>query len=156
MECHLGIADKRLDHIQIYVRSLPSENPYSIRSNASPTPQSNRPAPRSRFMLCDRDIGASCFADFEYAAINCRPQRARAVIFLLFFLTAAACYSLGAAWYFWLWLQLRKNDPFWIDRLLESSAVLVLATLFWPVVVPICYSELLQSEIRGHREASNE
>lgn len=77
------------------------------------------------------------------------------IIFVIMTLMAAACYLLGAAWYFWLWLELwqASNPNNWIDDLLESSVVLLIATLFWPLVVSICYSKIVEGIIRRRREA---
>ena len=75
------------------------------------------------------------------------------MIFIILLLVVAICYFLGAAWYLWLWLQLIKSEPSWVDSLLQSSGALLLAVIFWPIVVPICYSELLHSIIRHRREA---
>lgn len=75
------------------------------------------------------------------------------IIFVILVLMAAVCYLLGAAWYSNLWSRLleispvkSKDDFFW------SIATLLVATVIWPVVVCVCYSDLLERKIRRYRQ----
>lgn len=58
-------------------------------------------------------------------------------------------YLLMAAWVLTIWLKFFKQDTSLSseDRLL-SMVILVIATILWPVVVPIAYLELLQEKIK--------
>ena len=54
-------------------------------------------------------------------------------------------YLLMASCFFYSWLKLFKQDTnLSSDERLLSQIVLVIATILWPVVVPITYLELLK------------
>lgn len=59
-------------------------------------------------------------------------------------------YLLMASCFFTLWLEFFKRDTRFSseDRYL-SIVILVIATILWPLVVPIAYLELLKEKING-------
>lgn len=62
-------------------------------------------------------------------------------------------YLLTGSCFFYRWLQLFKKDTSLSsnERLL-SLVMLVMATILWPVVVPIAYLELLKQKIDNFDE----
>jgi len=63
----------------------------------------------------------------------------------------AVNYLLMAPCFFMRWLELFEKDTSMTseDRL-RSKWILVLATILWPVVVPIAYLELLKAQKLNH------
>ena len=56
-------------------------------------------------------------------------------------------YLMMASCFFYSWLKLFKKDTnLSSDERLLSQIVLVIATILWPIVVPIAYLELLKQK----------
>lgn len=58
-------------------------------------------------------------------------------------------YSIGAALFFTAWLKFFKKDNNLSNKEQQLSwIILLVATVFWPIVVPISYLELLSAKTR--------
>lgn len=60
---------------------------------------------------------------------------------------AKIIYLLIAATLFTIWLEFFKRDRTWnTQERLSGFVTLVIATIFWPLVLPIAYIEVLKSK----------